>query len=201
MVGAVKNSFDWTAALRKLAWGGAVFLIILPAVAMQFTREVDWGPGDFIVAATLLFTSAGIVDRATRVSDNVAYVLGATVAVGTGFLLIWSNLAVGIIGDEDNPANLMFFGIVLIAVIGSLLARFRARGMVRAMLVAAIAQASAAGFTLAMGWGLTEPPGAAGVIAIILFFAATWLLSAGLFWRAARGQHAAAPKAAQSRMM
>ena len=201
MASAVKSGSSWVVALRRLAWGGAAFLLMLPAVAMLFMREVNWGPEDFIVMGTLLFACGGIVDRATRVTDNFAYVAGAVVAVGTSFVMIWANLAVGIIGDEGNPANLMFFGVILLAGIGSALARFRARGMARAMLAAAMAQIGAAGATLYLGWGLMEPPGAAGVIGIILFFAAAWLLAAGLFWRAARDGDAAEVKADQSRMM
>ena len=201
MASAVTSGFSWPGALRKLAWGGAALLLLLPLIAMQFSREVNWGAGDFIIMGTLLFTCAGIVDRATRVTDNLAYVAGAVVAVGTSFLLIWSNLAVGIIGDEGNPANLMFFGIILLAAAGAVVARFKARGMAMAMLAAGLAQILAAVATLYWEWGLMEPPGAAGVIGIILFFAAGWLLSSALFWRAARDQDASSADAEpQSRM-
>jgi hypothetical protein len=183
---SVGNGFDWGGALRKLAWGGAAFLLLLPLVAMQFTAEVNWGPGDFIVMGAMLFGCAGLVHLATRRTDNPAYLFGAVIAVGTAFVLIWVNLAVGIIGDEDNAANLMFMGVILIAAIGAVIARFQARGMANAMFAAAFAQGLAAAATLYMGWGLFEPPGAAGVLAIILFFAAMWLLAGGLFLRAAR---------------
>ena len=37
-------------------WGGVVLVLLLvPLVAMQFTREVRWGLADFIVAGALLF--------------------------------------------------------------------------------------------------------------------------------------------------
>ena len=30
-------------------------LLLVPAVAMRYTHEVVWGPGDFVVAAVLLY--------------------------------------------------------------------------------------------------------------------------------------------------
>lgn len=36
-----------------------VLLLLVPFVAMQFSSEVSWGPGDFLAAAVLLF-SAGM---------------------------------------------------------------------------------------------------------------------------------------------
>ena len=32
---------------RPAIWGAAAFLLVLPAVAMQFTSEVNWTASDF----------------------------------------------------------------------------------------------------------------------------------------------------------
>lgn len=181
----------WGGVLRIAAWSGAALLLALPLVAMRFTDEVNWGPLDFGIMGVLLFSSAWIVDRATRTA-NLAYMAGAIIAVGTGFVLIWVNLAVGIIGDEDNPANLMFLGVILIAALGSVVARFRAAGMARTMFAAAGAQALVAVATAIVGFGFNEPPGPAGMLALIGFFIVPWLISGGLFLRAALEQTAAA---------
>ena len=45
---------------RIAMWGTAAFLLLLPAVAMQFTSEVDWGPGDFMVMGVMLLTACGV---------------------------------------------------------------------------------------------------------------------------------------------
>jgi hypothetical protein len=42
--------------------------------------------------------------------------------------------SVGIVGSEHKPANLLFFAALLIGMVGGALARFRARGMSRAMI-------------------------------------------------------------------
>jgi len=168
----------WT-WFRRAMWGGAIFLLVLPAVAMRFTSEVNWTGSDFVFAAVLLFGSAGIIELAGRASASFAYRTGVVVAVGAAFLTIWVNGAVGMIGSEDNPYNLWFGAVVAIGLIGAIAANFRAGGMALAMTVAAIAQAVVGGIGIA-----SDPRGGA----LSTGFALLWLLSAGLFRNAARAQ-------------
>ncbi len=79
------------------------------------------------------------------------------VAVATTFLLVWINAAVGIIGGEGNSANLMFLVVILIAVAGAIVARFRADGLARAMAVAAVAQALVGVVVAAFRWARRSP--------------------------------------------
>ncbi len=176
---------DWGGILRKLAWGGAIFLLALPAVAMRFTSEVNWDGFDFLVMGVLLFGCAALVDLTTRRTRNLAHLGGVVIAVGTSFLLIWINLAVGIIGNEDNPANLLFAGVIGIAVVGAAVARFRPKGLSNAMLAAGAAQGAIGLFAFALGWAASEPPGAARLLILNLVFVGFWLGSAALFRLAA----------------
>lgn len=176
----------WWRWFRFVMWGGAALLLLLPLVAMQFTTEVDWTGSDFLVMGAMLGIACGTVELAIRASENSAYRLGAIVAVGAGFLLVWINLAVGIIGSEDNPLNLIFAGVLAVAVIGSAAAAFKPAGMARALFATACAQMLVTALALVWGWGAWEPPGATGILALNLFFAALWALSGGLFRRAAR---------------
>jgi hypothetical protein len=183
----------WGSVLRKLAWGGAASLLLMPLAAMQFTREVDWGPGDFIIMGALLAACAGTVHIATRLTEDFGYLAGVVIAVGTSFLLIWINLAVGFVGDDGNPANLMFGGVILIAAIGSAMARFRARGMAGAMLAAAAAEGLIAAITWLRGLAGTEPPGPELTLVLIGLFALPWLAAAALFANAANRDSARTP--------
>ena len=81
------------------------------------------------------------------------------------------------IGSEGNAYNLLFYGVLLVALIGAIVARFRPAGMARAMVVAAVAQ-------LAVGAGGLTADLLGGVLS--MGFAGLWLLAAALFWRAAR---------------
>ena len=174
----------WT-GLRIVGWGLAAVILLLPLVAMQFTSEVDWGFGDFVVMGALLGGSGLVLELATQKSTSLSYRFGATFAVAAAFLLVWFNLAVGFLGDEGNPANLMFLGVIAIAIVGAVLARARPVGMARAMLAAAGAQVLAGVIGLAAGWAT---PGGEGVYEVVLgtgLFTPLWLASAWLFRKAA----------------
>ncbi|MEG3050221.1 MAG: hypothetical protein RR792_08570, partial [Thermomonas sp.] len=110
-------------------------------------------------------------------SGNRAYRAGFALAILLGFLLVWINLAVGIIGGEANPANLVFAGVIAVGAVGALVGRFQATGMARAMLVTGIAQLLAGGYAVVLG----SIEG--GLLSAV--FAALWLVSAALFRRAA----------------
>ncbi len=163
---------------RLLAWCAAGAGLLTPLVAMQFTDEVNWTLADFIVFGLMLAVAGGLVEAAVRARGNLAYRCGVAIAVGTGFLMTWANLAVGIIGNENNPANLMFFGVIGIAAVGAFLARGRAAGMARAMVAAAIAQVVVA--TVALGLGLGH------IFVATAVFVTLWLIAAALFRKSAR---------------
>src|SRR5215218_3169731 len=88
--------------LRIAGWVGAAVILLLPLVAMQFSSEVHWSFGDFVVMGALLGGSGLALELATQKSTSLAYRFGATFAVAAAFLLIWVNLAVGFLGDEGN---------------------------------------------------------------------------------------------------
>ena len=176
---------SWT-IWRVLGWSLPVLVLLLPLVAMQFTDEVNWTGSDFVFAA-VLFGSVGLAfELIVRNSSSLAYRFGAGLAVVAAFLTIWANGAVGMIGSEDNPYNAIFGGVLLIALLGSILARFRASGMVIAMLLAAIAQLAAGAFGLT-----TDVRGAI----FSMGFAGLWLTSAALFWNASREEGPAGARA------
>lgn len=69
-------------------------LLLIPLAAMQFTDEVNWGLGDFIVGGTLLVGAGLAYERFARRGSTVAYRVAVGVAVGTALLLVWISLAV-----------------------------------------------------------------------------------------------------------
>ena len=115
------------------------------------------------------------------------YRLAAGVALAAAFILAWLSLGVGVIGRDGDPANLMYFGVLAVGLIGAVIARFRPHGMARALFAMALAQASVAGIALAFGLGLPwSPP--VEILGLNGFFVALFLGSAWLFRDAARGQ-------------
>ncbi|HEV2078674.1 MAG TPA: hypothetical protein VGR19_02090 [Allosphingosinicella sp.] len=162
---------------RIIGWSILGVLMLLPLVAMQFTDEVNWTASDFVFAG-VLFGSVGLTfELIVRRSRSLAYRLGAAIAVVGAFLTIWVNAAVGMIGSEDNPYNLLFLGGLLLALVGAVIARFRSAGMARAMAIAGIAQAAVSAFGIS-----TDFRG--GVLS--MGFSGLWLLPAALFRIASR---------------
>ena len=155
------------------------FILLLPLLAMQITDEVVWNLADFAVAGVLLFGAGLTYELVARKEGTIAY-RAVVVAAATALILVWMNLAVGIIGSEDSPANLMYIGVLAVGIIGAIGTRLRPHGMARALFAMALAQMLVGMIALIAGLGFT----------LILngFFAALWVGSALLFRRAARTQ-------------
>ena len=170
--------------LRPWIWGAAACLLLLPALAMRFFPDsgVNWTAADFIVMGLLLALACGLYELGAWISGNVAYRMGFGLAALTAFLTLWVNLAVGMLGSENDGINLMFAGVLLVAAVGGLLAAFKPAGMSRAMVAAGIAQLLAVGVGLAMGE--FQPL----ELALTGLFALPWFASALLFRKAARDQ-------------
>ena len=66
--------------------------------------------------------------------------MAVAVTVISAMLLVWINLAVGIVGNEVHPANLMYVGVLAVGLLGALLSRGQSRGMARAMSAMALCQ-------------------------------------------------------------
>lgn len=180
---------------RLIVWAVVIALILLiPLVLTLLGSGVDgegwnWTLSDFVFMGTLLFGSALTYELVARKMSNGAYRGAVGVAVVTAVLLVWINAAVGIIGDGDldNPANLMYFGVLAVGFIGAIIARFEPYGMARALFATALAQALVPVIALIIGqpevtsWG---PPGVIGVFVLNAFFVILFVGSALLFRRA-----------------
>lgn len=167
-----------------IVWGGVAVLLLIPAVAMRFTTEVNWTALDFITVGVLLASVAGTYEYLARKAPNWTYRAAAALGLIAALLLVWINLAVGIIGSEQNDANMMYAGVLAVAVGGACLARLRSDGMARAMLAAAAAQVLVAVIALATGAGSESVSWPRDVLGITGAIVLLWLASAALFRRA-----------------
>jgi hypothetical protein len=166
-------------------------ILLVPFFAMQFTDEVAWDLVDFAVAGTLLLGTGLGFELAMRKTGNTAYRAAVGVALAAALLLVWINLAVGIIGAEENPANLMYFGVFAIGVIGAFIARFQPQGMASAMFATALSQALVPVIALIIWSPQVDSMEAlmdvASVFVLSAFFAMLFAGSALLFRRASHG--------------
>lgn len=160
-----------------LRWFVVAALLSLPWATQVGTQ---WKPIAFLLAGGFIIGCMLVYEFAAGRSASAAYRAGVAVAGATSFLIVWINVAVGIV-DEDDPANLGYFLTILMAMVGAFAAAFRASGLVRAMLgVAAVQMILALIVATAPS---TEHP--LGVTIISSFFGALWLISAGCFRKAA----------------
>lgn len=173
-------------------WLGAGGLLLVPAVAMWLdVPGVLWTAMDFAGMGLLLGTACALYEVGRRRGGGLAYRAGFGVAALTGLLTVWVNLAVGMLGDEGTPANLMFAGVLAVAAVGALMARLRAPGMARAMVAAGATQLVAVAVALAAG-GFERHE-----LLLSACFALPWWCAAALFWWAARGPQPDQPAGAQ----
>lgn len=81
----------------KIIFLTPLMVLLIPFIGMIFTKEVNWGPGDFIIGYLLLSALVtGIVLSLKNIKTRRFKVL-AILATCITFLLIWAELAVGII--------------------------------------------------------------------------------------------------------
>ena len=175
-----------TQTLRVVGWGLVAGLLITPAVAMRFTDAVQWTTSDFVFAGVILIGAGAIAELAVRASGDWSYRIGAGLAVLASVLLLWINGAVGIIGSENNPANLLYLGVIAAVFVGAVVSRFDARGLSLTMVCAAALQVLIGALAVLRGWGEGAENWPRAVIVLSTLFALVWLASAFLFRRAAR---------------
>lgn len=120
-------------------------------------------------------------------SNNTIYKSAIGIMLVALFLLVWLSLGVGIIGADGDPANLMYFAVVAVAIIGAIITRLKSAGMSRVLMamvyVVALIAAIAIFAKLGMPW---SPP--LEILLLNGFFVVLFAVSAWLFRHAGQGQ-------------
>ena len=175
---------------RLLVWAGIVALLLLiPLIAMQFTSEVNWDFTDFAIMGAVLFGIGFAYELIAGRFVNTVYRTAFGVGLLGAFLLFWVNGAVGIIGNEGQPANLLYGAVFVVGLIGALIARFKAKGMAITLFVVAGVQL----LVPVLAYIIWPPPVTSwspsiiGVFLLSAFFALLFLIS-GLLFRKAKNE-------------
>lgn len=97
MIRAIQKSMMIFSALtiRKAGWSLAAVLLALPGIAIQFTTEMNWGPGDFLAAAMLLGTTSVFLEIVAALPRRQWRSMGTLGGLAL-LLLVWAELAVAI---------------------------------------------------------------------------------------------------------
>jgi hypothetical protein len=157
------------------------FILLIPLLA-----QWPWSLADFVIAGVLIFGTGLAYVLVARAAGNIAYRFAVGVALAAAFLLVWINLAVGIIGDSGDFANSMYVGVIAVGIVGAIVARFRPHGMERALFATALAQGLVAVIALVFGLGSGGPPGVLGILILNGSFVVLFAGAALLFRHAGR---------------
>jgi hypothetical protein len=170
--------------LHTIPGVGATTLLILsiPLIAMQFTTEVNWSVGDFIIMGILIFSTGSAYVLLSWYTPNVIQRAAYGAAIGTTFLMVWANMAVGLIGSGLHAGNLMYIGVIAILIAGTFFSEFTAKGLALTMFAVAFALVLVA--IVALLANMQSYPGSsvAEIIAVNAFFAFLYCV-AGLLFR------------------
>ena len=111
-----------------------------------------------------------------HLQSNTAYRFAAGLALTAAFLIVCLNVAAGLIGiEDDDPANLLYVGVLAIGFIGAIIARFQPRGLARALFATALAQALVGAIALKL-------PNTASSEQIVILHGVFVALFAGAAW-------------------
>jgi hypothetical protein len=105
----------------------ALCLLMVPLVASRVVEGWNWPPRAFVLVYVLFFGTALAYALIARKMGSWAYKAGVGVALAAGFALGWSNMVH--VADSENPANLVYFSVLAVGVVGAWLARLEARGL------------------------------------------------------------------------
>jgi hypothetical protein len=160
---------------QKKVWSSGAAVWLCAFIANLTVEGFTWQLSDFVVWAVLISAACALADWGSR-GRSRRYQLAVLMTVATGFIMLWANLAVGLVGGEDNPLNLAFFAILAIGMAGALIYRGQARGLARTLGCMAAAQ-------IIYGFWLYAAKDVS-VIGATTVFSAVWLTAAVLFHRA-----------------
>jgi len=114
---------------------GALAVWMVPLVAAQFVEDWHWGVGGFVRVYVLFFLTGMAIALIAGRMDAWSYKLGVGVALVAGFTLGWSNMVH--VADSGNPANLWYYSVLVVGLVGACLARLKAPGLARTLFVMA----------------------------------------------------------------
>jgi hypothetical protein len=140
LMGIVRaNATDMT-QLRKTMLRVALMalaLLMAPLLASQVVEGWNWNPWTFVFAYVAFFGTGLAYAFIARKMGAWAYKAGVGLALLTGFVMGWTNMVH--MTESENPANLVYFGVLAVGGVGARVARLEARGMALALFAMAAA--------------------------------------------------------------
>ena len=106
---------------------GALAVLMVPLVASRVVDGWNWPPGAFVFVYVLFFVTGLAYALIARKMDAWSYKAGVGVALVSGFGLAWSTMVH--VADAGGPVNFVYYGVLVVGLVGALLSRLKARGL------------------------------------------------------------------------
>ena len=119
-------------------------------------------------------------------TENANHKTALVLAIATVLILFWVIGAVGVLGADGDPADLMYIGVLAVGVTGAIIVRFQPMGMARAMIATALAQTLVTVIALIIGKQDAPYMSVFEIVSLNGFFVTLFLGSARMFQKSAR---------------
>ena len=159
----------------------AALLLLIPLAASFVTTEMEWTLSDYILVWVMLMVAGTTYTLVSRLSSDYTYRGAVALSAVTGLFLVWSNLAVGIIGNEDNAINSVYFIIIMVGFIGAFWVRFQSKGLSRVLGGMALMVAGVGSYALLSGMQHVPESSVMQIIGVHMFFTTPLAIAAILF--------------------
>src|SRR5215471_2190470 len=179
LVGIIRESTTRMTQMRKTILRVALValgLLMVPLVASRVVDGWNWPPGTFVFVYVLFFGTGLAYALIARHMGARSYKAGVGLALVAGFVLGWGNMVH--MTELENPAYLVYFGVLVMGGVGAWIAGLDARGMARALFAMAVVLAMMAGTQLLLSGAPAGPDRNQTIIrgVCVALFAASGLL-------------------------
>lgn len=163
----------------------ALGLLMVPLVASRIVEGWNWPPGAFVFTYVLFFLTGMAYALIARKMGAWTYKAGVGLALVAGFAMGWGTMVHT--SESENPANLLYFGVLAVGAVGAWLVRLDPRGLARTMFVMA-AVLAVLGSTLPRLSPGALPGPEGNQIVVLAVFAGLFAVAGMLFRHAGQGQ-------------
>lgn len=110
---------------------GALAALMVPLVASRVIEGWNWKPQAFVLVYILFFATGMVYALVARRMGAWSYKLAVGLSLFAGFTLGWSNMVH--VADSENPANLIYYSVLVLGCVGAAVARLHPRGLARTL--------------------------------------------------------------------
>jgi len=177
LVGIIRETTTRMTQMKKMILCAALValgLLMVPLVASRLVDGWNWPPKAFVLVYVLFFATSLAYALVARRMGAWTYKAGVGLALAAGFGLGWSNMVH--VADSENPANLTYFSVLVVGLIGAALARLQPRGLALTLFAMAATLALIALFLPSGAPPYLARNMAIGHVGLVILFTASGLL-------------------------